>query len=359
MKTAYEYVGNVHMHTPYSDGQASHAEIAQAALRAGLDFVIVTDHNVRVSGVEGYYYGKTRDERVLLLTGEEIHDTRRDPQANHLLVFGVEGEMAGYASNPQGLINEIKDRGGVAYLAHPVDPAAPLFGEDALPWLDWDVDGYTGIELWNTMSEFKASLTSKRAALRGALDPAQVISGPFRETLALWDKLLTEKRRIKIIGGADAHGNRYSMGPLTRTVFPYEVLFRCVNTHVLTNLAMKGDFEHDKLMILNALRFGTSFVGYDWPASTRGFQFTAQGLKSEAIMGEMLRVGHGVTLQVASPHVADLRLLWNGEIILRETETTHRTYIANQPGVYRVEAYIPFKGKQRGWIFSNPIFVTE
>jgi hypothetical protein len=27
------------------------------------------------------------------------------------------------------------------------------------------------------------------------------------------------------------------------------------------------------------------------------------------------------------------------------------------PGVYRVEAYIEFKGKRRGWIFSNPIYV--
>ncbi|HSM58601.1 MAG TPA: hypothetical protein VK879_20775, partial [Candidatus Sulfomarinibacteraceae bacterium] len=47
------------------------------AIRAGLDFIIVTDHNVWVHGVEGYY--ETDEGRVLLLTGEEVHDVRRQP----------------------------------------------------------------------------------------------------------------------------------------------------------------------------------------------------------------------------------------------------------------------------------------
>jgi hypothetical protein len=359
MKPVYEYVGNAHMHTPYSDGTASHAEIARAALRAGLDFVIVTDHNVYVGGVEGYYIGETQHHRMLLLTGEEVHDTRRDPQANHLLVYGANGEMAAYASNPQGLLDEIKGRGGIAYLAHPIDPAAPLFDEDALPWVNWEVSGYTGIELWNTMSEFKGSLTSRGAALRSALDLARVISGPFPETLALWDRLLKDKQRVKIIGGADAHGQTYSMGPLRRVVFPYELLFRCVNTHILTSMPLNGDIEHDKGLIHNALRSGTSFVGYDLPSPTKGFQFLAQGLNTQAIMGEWLRIGHGVTLQIVTPRVGEMRLIRDGKIVFQEVEGTHRTYIAGEPGAYRVEVYLPFKGKRRGWIFSNPIFITE
>ncbi|MEJ2149133.1 MAG: PHP domain-containing protein, partial [Chloroflexota bacterium] len=70
MQPVYEYIGNAHIHTPYSDGEGSHTEIAQAAVQAGLDFVIVTDHNVLVQGVEGYYHFGT-DQDVLLLTGEE------------------------------------------------------------------------------------------------------------------------------------------------------------------------------------------------------------------------------------------------------------------------------------------------
>ncbi|HZD10996.1 MAG TPA: PHP domain-containing protein, partial [Candidatus Binatia bacterium] len=70
----HEAVGNMHMHTPYSDGEKWHKEVADDAIRAGLDFVIVTDHNVWVHGVEGYY--ENDEGRVLLLTGEEVHDVR-------------------------------------------------------------------------------------------------------------------------------------------------------------------------------------------------------------------------------------------------------------------------------------------
>ncbi|MEJ2562258.1 MAG: PHP domain-containing protein, partial [Anaerolineales bacterium] len=71
----HEYAGNMHNHSIYSDGHGSHVEIARAAIQAGLDFIVVTDHNVWVDGMDGYrYLGK---DRVLLLTGEEIHDQVR------------------------------------------------------------------------------------------------------------------------------------------------------------------------------------------------------------------------------------------------------------------------------------------
>ena len=358
MQALHEYVGNMHMHTPYSDGEGYHAEIARAAARAGLDFVIVTDHNVWVDGVEGYY-GAQPEERVLLLVGEEVHDPRRDPQVNHMLVYGAGREMSPYAPSPQALIDEVQASEGFCYLAHPIEKAAPLFGEDALPWVDWDIEGYTGLELWNYMSEFKSYLSGRLRAIRAAFNPDLFISGPFPETLALWDRLLREGRRVRVIGGADAHATPYSMGPLTRVIFPYEYLFRCVNTHVLVPRPLSGDLERDRGLILNALREGHAFVGYDLPAPTRGFRFSAQGRNTSTIMGGWIRLGDGVTLQIVSPRIADIRLLRDGEVVLRETEGTHCTYIASQAGAYRVEVYIHYRGKRRGWIFSNPIFIAR
>lgn len=357
MRTLYEYRGNMHMHTVYSDGEATHAEIARAAINAGLDFIIVTDHNVWVDGLEGYY-GNAPGQRVLLLVGEEVHDVRRHPQANHLLAYGVERELAPYAQDPQAVIDEVNASEGLSFLAHPVERAAPLFDEDALPWLDWEVEGYTGIELWNYMSEFKSYLPNRLAAVRAALNPDTVISGPFPETLALWDRLLREGKRVKVIGGADAHGTRYSLGPVTREIFPYEYLFRCVNTHILTPRQFTGDYEHDKQLVLQALRDGRCFVGYDLPHPTTGFRFTAQGHNFDTVMGGWIRLGHGVTLQVVSPLVADIRLIKDGKLVMQETSSTHRTYIASDTGAYRVEIYLNYKGKPRGWIFSNPIFIV-
>ena len=358
MQPVYEYIGNAHIHTPYSDGEGTHAEVAQAAAQAGLDVVIVTDHNVLVQGVEGYYrFGP--EQNVLLLTGEEVHDPRRQPQANHMLIYGVERELAPHAPNPQTLIEQVGAVEGSCYLAHPLEKSAPQFDEPAIPWVDWDIEGYTGIELWNYMSEFKSHLSSPLAAIRAAFSPDRFISGPFPQTLALWDQLLGEGRRVRIVGGADAHATRYALGPISRVVFPYEYLFRCVNLHILTPRPFSGDLEHDKRLVLNALRDGNVFVGYDLPASTRGFRFSAQGLNTYAIMGNWLRVGNGVTLQIACPQIGQTRLIHDGKVVLQENEGTHSTYIATRPGAYRVEVYLPYKGKPRGWIFSNPIFITS
>ncbi|MFQ5410057.1 MAG: PHP domain-containing protein, partial [Anaerolineales bacterium] len=106
MSSLFEYVGNLHMHTPYSDGELYHEDIAQAALAAGLDFIVVTDHNVRVRGPEGYHVA-ANGRRVLVLIGEEVHDVTRPSQSNHMLVLGVQEGLAPLATDPQGLINAI------------------------------------------------------------------------------------------------------------------------------------------------------------------------------------------------------------------------------------------------------------
>ncbi len=351
----HEYVINLHMHTPYSDGQGSHAEIADAALRAGIDAIIVTDHNVWVNGPEGYY-GKG-DQRVLLLIGEEVHDQTRKPQKNHMLIFGAGRGMGPLAKDPQRLIDGVKETGGLSFLAHPHDPPAPAFGEDDLSWVDWDVQGFTGIELWNALSEFKSLLKGKLQAIFYAYNPASVAHAPFAEVLQKWDELLNSGKRVVAIGGSDAHALIGRMGPFRRTLFPYEFHFRAVNTHVLTTEPLSGELGTDRRLVLEALRRGNAFVGYDLPASTRGFRFTAQGFGKVAVMGDAIPSANGVTLQIRLPQRAECQLLKNGEPVKNWKNSDTCAYITTEPGVYRVEAYILYRGKRRGWIFSNPIYV--
>jgi predicted metal-dependent phosphoesterase TrpH len=167
-----EIIVNLHMHTRFSDGTLTHQQIAQAALKAGLDAVIVTDHNVWVNGLEKYY--QDGDRTVLMLVGEEIHDQARDPQKNHLLVLGAGRELAHLAPDPQRLLDSVRKAGGWAFLAHPVDPAAPAVGEGDISWVDWDLHGIAGIELWNAFSEFKSLLKSKLHALYYAYNPNRI-----------------------------------------------------------------------------------------------------------------------------------------------------------------------------------------
>jgi hypothetical protein len=350
-----ELLINLHMHTFFSDGHLTHEEIARAALRAGLDAVIVTDHNVWVNGPEGVY--KDGDKRLLLLVGEEIHDQARQPQKNHLMVFGAGRELATLAPEPERLLDAVRQANGLSFIAHPVDPPAPVFGETDISWVDWDVQGFTGLELWNAMSEFKSLLKTKLHAIYYAFNPQRIARGPFPAALRRWDDLLSAGRRVVAVGGSDAHALPARLGPLRRTLFPYEFHFQCVNTHLLTSQPLSGDLFEDRRLVIEALRQGHAFIGYDLPAPTRGFRFTAQGKDGLSGMGDELLCQEGVTLLIRLPRRTECRLIKDGKPIKVWHKRENCTYITSQPGVYRVEAYIHFRGRRRGWIYSNPIYI--
>jgi hypothetical protein len=351
----HEIVVNLHMHTRYSDGSGTHKDIAQAAIRTGLDAVIVTDHNVFVQGVEGYY--RVGRSRVLLLVGQEVHDQDLVPQKNHLLVFDTNRDLSTLADDPQALINGVDEAGGICFIAHPKDPEMPAFNETDISWEVWDVQGYTGIELWNGLSELKTLVHTKLHGAFYAYFPQFIGHNPIPETVRRWDDLLSNGRRVVAIGGSDAHALHMRMGLLHRVIFPYEFHFRTINTHCFIPEPLTGDVQTDKKMIYDALANGHCFIGYDLPASTRGFTFKARGLEKSVIMGDELPVKGGVTLQARTSLPADIRLIRDGEVIGTWKHSQICTHITTEPGVYRIEAHRNYLGRKRGWIYSNPIYV--
>jgi hypothetical protein len=363
----FEVSGNLHMHTPYSDGEKWHRAIAEEAIRAGLDFVVVTDHNLWVDGVEGYV--ETDEGRVLLLVGEEVHDTRRQPQCNHFLIFGAEQEMSREAPNPQGLIDATNRLGACGFLAHPHERSLDLFGEPDLSWRDWDVTDYTGLEIWNYMSSFKSAvvaqhdrlplrnaLLAKLAALPVVLRPDRYVMGPEPATLAKWDELLAAGKRVAAIGNSDAHGTPMSLGPIRREVLPYSFLFRAVNTHLLLPQPLSGDVAKDKALLLGAVGLGRGWVGYDLIGPTATFRFSGHG-RTKGVMGDDVVMDVGATLQVSAPARCEMRLVRHGEVVAKADNETNLTYIPVEEGAYRVECYRQHAGRRRGWIFSNPIYL--
>ncbi len=368
MAELVEVVGNLHIHTRYSDGEKWHEEVAHDAARAGLDFIVVTDHNVWVHGVEGYY--DFAEGRVLLLTGEEVHDTRRQPQANHFLVYGAEQELSPFARDPQQLIDATNRAGGCGFIAHPYEEDLPLFPEGGdLGWHNWEVEGYTGLEIWNYMSSFKnevsrylrrqrwqSGLVARARVLPLALHPERYITAPEAEALTRWDELLAQGRRVAAIGNADAHGTPMHLGPITREIFPYEFLFRAVNTHVLLREPLTGDVGVDKALILGAISQGNAWVGYDMAYPTRGFRFSGHGV-TRGIMGDQVALDVGATLQVLAPARAHIRLIYNGAVVAETLTSQSLTYTPVEEGAYRVECLILYEGRERGWIYSNPIYL--
>jgi len=64
-----------------------------------------------------------------------------------------------------------------------------------------------------------------------------------------------------------------------------------------------------------------------------------------------------ITFQIKLPQAEECLLLKDGEVIQSSRKRVSIIHRVKEPGVYRIEAYIEYKGKRRGWIFSNPIYV--
>jgi hypothetical protein len=290
---------------------------------------------------------------VLVLVGQEVHNNRRYPQVNHLLVYGAEAELSQCAANPQQLIDAVRERGGLSFIAHPYDYPLEFRHEPGILWVDWDIAGYTGLEIWNYMSEFKARLPNRLAALYYAFYPQRAIRGPFSETLNLWDTLLAAGQRVVGVGNSDAHAFNLSLGPIKRVIFPYEYVFRCVNTHLLLPEPLTGDVAYDRYLIYSTLEQGRGWIGYDLLGSTKGFTFKAHSASEHATMGEELRRAGAVNFDVEVPLPATIQIVRAGKGVIGRAKGTRLKLTSVEAGAYRAEAYL--KGK--GWIFSNPIYV--
>jgi len=362
----FEVVGNFHVHTRCSDGTGTHQQIAQAAAEAGLDVVMFTDHNLRTENVIGWYVHPVNGRRVLLLMGEEVHDEAREPSVNHYLSLGAEREVNVYAAQAQAVIDAVNRHGGVGFIAHPFERPVPIFKEvSAFPWVDWQVTGYAGIELWNYLSEFKAGLSSQAVAVLAVFLPDMFINGPFPETLALWDRLLATGQRVVAIGGVDAHAQTYRLGPFKKRVFPYRQQFMTINTHLLLEAPLADDWRVANQQVLQALRAGHAFISYQRAGCARGFRFTATGRHGMASMGDEVRLNGSLTLRATVPLSAHLRLLKDGREVAC-VQGRQLTFETEEPGVFRIEAHRSYHLawaeraiRRRPWIFSNPIYVRR
>ncbi len=216
MSRFFDYTGAIHIHSAYSfDGRIPVRDILAAAAATGVDFVMLTDHETiqaKTDGLEGWH-GKT-----LLIVGQETAS-----RFHHYLSFGIDIPLTlppPDADNaPQALIDEVRARGGIGFIAHPDHEGAELFHVKHYPWLDWSVTGYTGMGIWDFMTDWQSSLRGMAQALYSYCFPALVLRGPKRETLARWD-CLNRERRVVGIGELDNHATVTMVGGCRFPFFP-------------------------------------------------------------------------------------------------------------------------------------------
>ena len=346
----FEYISAIHMHSTFSDGTGEVPDIAKFADEVGLDFIMLTDHNTLRALNEGYekWYGNT-----LCLVGCEINDKENK---NHYLAFGIDKAFS-TRTPAKKYVAEVKELGGVGFLAHPHEKRTNK-EHPAYPWTDWETEDFTGIEIWNHMSEWIENLTEENK-YRSFLHPLRTIVAPPAETLQVWDEL-NLKRKVVGIGGIDAHAHKYNLvGFLEVEIFPYKVLFKSIRTHILLDDEIKKsknqkDVESAKWKIYNALKEGKCFVANDYVAESKGFRFFAEHNNKKYQMGETVHQHKNILLQVLLPGIeSEIKLLHNGKVI-EISKGLDAEFIVNKPGVYRVEVFY----ENRAWIYSNHIRVN-
>lgn len=345
----FEYVGNIHMHSTYSDGSLEIEDIAAIAFRAGLDFIIITDHYT----LEGWYQNKEGYQQgVLVMIGMEANVTQ-----NHYLCLDIKNEVDNNDQHPQEVIDEVNSQDGIGIIAHPFEKGSPIFGDGVkYVWTDWQVQGFQGIEIWNFTSQWKEHVTSILKGLGLVIYPHAALTRPCPQALKKLDQYQGQGYKIIATGGSDAHGYKMKVGMLWVTVSPYETSFRCINVHVLCPSPLSGEAPVDQKNIYNAFRQGMLWVGYDYFINSCGFRFFVQKEGKRWQMGDTVPFSSNLSGWVFTPKPAQVKLLRNGKRIRSSGGRQHVFYDLG-PGVYRVEVYHRHLLGYRPWIFSNSIWI--
>ena len=154
--------GSFHIHTNRSDGSGSPDAVAAAAARAGLQFIVLTDHGDGTRKADAPQYR----EGVLVIDAVEI-----STQAGHYIAIGIPQAPYPLRGDGRDVVEDVRRLGGFGIVAHP-DSAKP-----GLRWHDWNAE-FDGLEWLNADTEWRdeRSIQLARALARYRFRPAETLA---------------------------------------------------------------------------------------------------------------------------------------------------------------------------------------
>ena len=347
--------GAFHVHSVRSDGSGTVDEIANAARRAGLQFVILTDHGdgTRQPDPPVYLSG------VLCIDAVEI-----STNGGHYIALGLPRTPYRLAGEPHAIVEDVRRFGAFGVVAHPTSAKAEL------AWKDWDLP-FDGLEWLNGDSEWRDESTGTLggAFARYLLGPPEILASLLDRpdpTLTRWDEGAA-RRRIVGLAGSDAHarlatggeGEGYPDG--TTLAFPgYEQVFRVFSVVAELDRGLSGDPETDAELLVTAIRNGRVFTAVDAIASPVRFAFDAESATGRHQMGARIDTDRPVRLRarVAGPPESEIVLFADGQPVERVTGR-ELSFTAATVAAYRAEVRLPGAPgiPPVPWIVSNAIYV--
>lgn len=329
------FKGAIHVHTRLShDSRGTEDEIVRAAQSAGLDFVMLTDHNAP----DVFTQAGTRErDGVLLIRGAEI---RCEDQ--YILALGLDRYIESRAMACAEVTAAVAAQDGVAIGAHPKR------------FTQWDDPAIAGVEIWDLYDEANASRWRYAAWAFDILVWYRTYSDEILsrlihrpdQALAAFDAQ-TARRRLTAIGAPDAHQNIRIPG---RQLDPYPLAFRLVPVYLLAPERTRG-------ALLAALRNGRAYFAFEVFRPAPTFSFRARDSAGAVwSMGDETPRSEGLTIEVHAPARGRITVLRNGRP-LAQTDGEQLSVPVDAPGAYRAEVELSVQGRWRPWIFSNPIYV--
>ncbi len=376
-----EHRANLHVHSHWShDSVGTVEEIVHAARATGTSVIMFTEHpadhyDFFLEGHQGFNDG------VLMIPGAEMQGFQVYPKMS----------LQGVAPPPQELSDLIRGREGQVFVSHLEER------------MDWQIQGVTGVEIYNTHADFKdeKNLVSALKNPFRMLQLAELFRKYPQESFAAlqdypadylrrWDELCSIAPHTGVSAN-DAHQNvglaiRWTEGekgvledPLGKRLMemdlsavpeiaqlrsdkhPGDVIFslfldRYENSlrHVGTHLLLK---ELSDKSVRECLDAGRAFVAFDWIADSRGFDFAASSGTMRHEAGSQITQSSGLILKSIAPLPVHWRLIRNGEVMSESDGRSFSSEVA-RTGVYRCEAWLDIAGEPTIWILSNPIYVA-
>ena len=353
--------GIVHVHTNRSDGRSAPDEVAAAAARAGLKFVVFTDHGdaTRLPDPPSYRSG------VLCLDAVEI-----STEGGHYLALDMPPAPYPLGGDARGVVEDVKRLGGFGVVAHPNSPKPDLSWDDwdapfdAIEWLNPDTSWRLKVQdpgwrsRWNLVTALAGYLFRSPETIAHLMGDTDLGSSRWQA--------FADRRRVVLLAGADAHARLALTATeprgrgLSLPLPGYETSFRTLSVHLRTDRPLTNDATRDATTIVQALRRGHAYVAVDGIASPPSFQFTATNERGTANEGDALEDGGAVTLRVRSNAPSSfVTMLWRDDQLLTtvrdEVDLTRST--TGGPGIYRAAITAPPELGSIPWVVGNPIYV--
>lgn len=375
-----DYPGVCHSHSELShDSQVPFEEILRVLKQENRKFICMSDHCVDGKADYSLQWRGIYDGIVFIPGFEMPHG---------FMPWGLpENLILNCSDEPEKLAQEIVKNGGILFFAHSEEERR------------WELTELSGMEIYNIHTNFKS--LDRRYIIYTLLPDIilninryheqllRSIFSPLTQVIEKWDEL-NISRKIVGIAGNDCHQNTGFIGKITpqgtlyiedtspkkvaefnlnffsrillRLLFgklepnkvlfhiqldPYDLMVRYVATHILAH-------ELTEKSVLDALKNGRVFVGFDMIVDSTGFVYFAENKEKKAVMGESIELTPDTVLRIASPVPCKFFIFRHG-VKVAEGEGREFSWQPTEKGKYRAEAHLNINKKWVPWVYTNPI----